>query len=341
MFERHARRRWRLIVSSVLLLLGLSFLFWLVLQNRTALLSWVPPDYQNFQEFAADFYHGQYNTFYPLPTLIWVFLPLYLLPAWFAFIWIGVPFIFCLYLFGKKGVVLWLFFPLLIHAYQGQFDGWFLLPLAWLLYDHSRLAGPSAAVLTLKPQLAVFVVPFMLYRWTFRTKNWRSLFGFVIVLFLLLLPAFWLEPQWPLLMLEQVGTRASQPLLLTRGASLWGWWWRGGWSRWLLPVAAGLILYLAWRAWRLEKTRARVAFLLSLLFTPVFFALSFTTVLAVLPNRREALLGLLVLSWIAVLIDQALGGWGGVYALLPMAALWFLVDEVDTGATLPGAPDPV
>jgi hypothetical protein len=308
----------------LLLAVALSLLALVALAPRLQV-RWDPNDYHNFLRYGNALRQGRTSGhIYPLPSLIWIFAPLSFTPDWFELIWVALPFVFCLVLFGPKGAVLWLSAPLLIHASQGQLDGWFLLPIFWLATDHALLAGPSAALLTLKPQLGIFIVPYMVYRWI-RAKNVRSLLISAAGFLILYVPSLFIDRDWPLDFVSRAQWRGTQPLLQSRGASLWAWWWRDGLTQFLLPLAIILTIYLFIKAYR--QAQAKAVFLTGLLATPVFFALSYTTAIAVLPKSLFAVLLFTVTSWVALIVDALMGGWGGAYALVPLVTLWLVANQ--------------
>jgi len=177
-----------LLVVAVGLLLG--ELVWLLLVGS----NFSPTDFEVMVRWGRAAQGGDYYSFYPLPTLLWIFLPLSLLPAWFIFVWTVLPFGFILVMFRKRGVILWLYVPTLVQAAWGHLDGLFLLPLYWLFQNHASLAAVSAALLTLKPQLALFPVSYMLCH-CLRVKNWQGLGCFAVTILILYVPAFLVDPR--------------------------------------------------------------------------------------------------------------------------------------------------
>jgi len=271
--------------------------------------------------------------YYPLPTTLWVFVPLSLLPNWFAIIWTIAPFLFALWLFRKPGVILWLYYPLLVQTGIGQLDGWLLLPLYWLIEDRPWLAGVGAVLVLFKPQLAFVTVAYALLSWVIR-RDWRNLRAFAITLAIIYLPAFIVNPLWLLTMLDRMHVRANESLLPTRGASLWAWIWRGGITLWFLPIvgllATVLVLYIFVR----RGKRMQAAQLLGLLVTPVLYAANFVTIIPILKTPRQILI-LTIISWVGVVMDTLAGGWGGAYAIIPITALFLLARENDATITPP------
>lgn len=321
---RHRMPSLRSIVSGAALMIASVILLYIVISEWHRIVTWTPGDYgYYFLSWGQDAQKGIYNYRYPLPALLWIFLPLSLLPTWFALVWTVLPFLIVLYMFGKKGIAVWLSYPFLLQATFGNLDGLLLLPTYWLIRDDSRRAGVSAALLSLKPQLAIFLVPFMIYRWL-RTHNWNSLLLFCSAMALLYLPAFLIDPSWPAKMIIEDQVRATEPIQTTRGATLWGWWWHGDWMVWALPLVVALIVVLVIGAFRSEWKQARTVHLLDLMSVPVLYTISLVGVIPTLENSTFHLLTFTAVSWVGVAIDTLAGGWGGAYVLIPLTSLVLL-----------------
>ena len=271
--------------------------------------------------------------YYPRPTTLWVFVPLSILPNWFALFWTIVPLFFTLWLFKKPGVILWLYYPMLVQAATGQIDGWLLVPLLWLIENLPWFAGIGAALVLFKPQLSFAIVLFALIFWLSK-KDVRNLSAFAATLCVLYLPAFITNPRWPLEMIDNMQVRANESILPTRGASLWAWAWHGGITLWLLPIAGITAIALVYYVFSVRGRRFQAVQLLGLLIMPVLYVSNFVTIIPLLKTPRQIVL-LTVVSWIAVAIDTFAGGWGGAYALIPLAALYLLARDTDQEATLP------
>lgn len=269
---------------------------------------------------------GHYNYRYPLATLIWVFVPLSALPDWFAIFWFAVPFASIIYIFRRKGLVLWLFWPVLLQANSGQLDGWLLMPLYWVCNERPLLSELSCALLTLKPQLAFLVVPFTLWQW-FARRKWKSLLTFATAFAVLYIPAFFLDPVWPLEMVPELVTRSGESILPSRGVSLW--WWRtdNPWATSALFLFIGLVAVLFVRAFRQIDLQRKAVYLLGLLVMPVLYAVSYITVIPTLANNRRHLLAITLVSWTALFLDIVFHGWGGAYVLIPVAVLWLIAQN--------------
>lgn len=315
----------------LLVLCGVAALvlaFEIILYAPLVLEVWKPYDYWQYTEMGRAVLHGQDpygpGRYSPLPTILWIFAPLSLLPNWFRFAWILIPFLSVLFLFRRDGIWLVLFTPLWLATSDAMIDGWLLIPLAWLLTNRPVLAGLGAVAMLLKPQVAILTVAFSVLRW-FIERDWRDLSTFAVSLGIFCIPAFILNPTWPWRMLEVLPMRADETLsilpLLT--SSVWAWWSLGGIGR-VICVGIGLAaLVLTWRLLGDSSKRAAACQLLNLLFVPVLYAANSMTVLPTLHGRHQVIV-LVIVSLGAFILDHALGGFGGGYAFIPLAALAFL-----------------
>ena len=319
-------------IVFVLIVLGILVLAAELLVVLPRVLEWHPWDYGNYVRMGRDVREGlnPYGSdrYYPLPTMLWIFVPLSLMPDWFKIIWILFPFIFVLILLRGEGVLCFLYPPFWFVITDAMFDGWLLIPLAWVFANRPIFAGIGAAILLFKPHVTLFAVAYLGLHWLI-TRDWNNLKAFTLTLGMLWLPAFVVNPRWVFQMLEVLSQRADQisllPLLTT---SLWSWWWPGGIAALvciaLLFISAGLF----WRAARHAPNRAALFQLVGLLINPVFLASNLITVLPMLHGRRQ-IIALVAVAWAAMMLDKALNGFGGGYALIPLVAMYFLSDEAE------------
>ena len=94
--------------------------------------------------------------------------------------------------------VLLLIFPPVIWSIHGQLDYLLGLGLAGFLgwaQSRPRLAGASLSLLSVKPHLAVLLVPLLLM-WAVRQRKGQALLGFVTAMGGLVLAAFLVQPGW-------------------------------------------------------------------------------------------------------------------------------------------------
>lgn len=281
----------------------------------------------NSQRLSLDQCSPQTSNYYPMPSTLWVFIPLSLMPRWFVLVFMFLPLIFPLLLFKKDGAITWLYYPMLVQSGFGQIDGWLLVPFYWLIQDIRWLAGIGAVLVLFKPQLAIFTVGYMIIHWLVQ-RNWHNLSTFAITLAIVYIPSFFVCPTWPLAMLHVVGGRTTESNMATRGATLWAWAWHGGVTLWILPiVAVGTAILLAY-VFVARRKRAEVAQILGLLTIPVLYASSFVMLLPIFKTRRHLTI-LTLISWVGVVIDTIAGGWGGAYVIIPITGLILLALDRD------------
>lgn len=291
---------------------------------------WHPWDYGNYLRMGRDVRAGDnpYGTdrYYPLPTMLWIFVPLSLMPDWFKIVWIFFAFVFVLMLLRGDGVLAFLYPPFWFIVTDAMFDAWLLFPLAWVFANRPILAGLGAAFLLFKPHVTFLAVAYIVGHWL-ATRDWNNLKVFALTMGALWLPSFIVNPRWVWQMWEVLSLRANQvallPLLTT---SLWSWWWLGGFATIIFGalVLIGAMLFV--RALRHASQRAAAFQTLGLLVNPVILASNLILILPMLRGRRQ-ILSVVMLGWFALILDKVLNGFGGGYVLIPLAALYFLARE--------------
>jgi hypothetical protein len=193
-------------------------------------------------------------------------------------------------------------------------DGWLLLPIYALLQDSSRWAPLAAALTIIKPQTAYLLVAYRLIQWL-RARAFKKIFIASLAGLVLVIPPFLFHPNW---VPEWLASVRAHPPDACQNATIWGFWSCFG-GIWL----AASILYGVLAIFLCYKTRDRAAglFLLGFLITPILYAYDFILITPTLKTWRECLVMVMV-SWISVAIDIAVGGWGGAYSLIPLTALF-------------------
>ncbi len=323
-FNLPARRSWTL----ALLLFLLIILAWEALWLAPLTLSrWHAFDYENYRQAGRLLLSGQnpYGThrYYPLPAILWIFVPLALLPDAFRLIWVLGAFLAILVAQRRDGWLFFFFSPLWIVVRDGMLEGWLLLPLAVFLNNSPGWAGVNAAILLLKPQLALLPIGYALISWL-RQRDWRNLLAFGGSFLLLFVPTFVLMPTWPIHMLATLADRAGQNTQYPgMSASLWAW--RiFGWPGWVgIVLLLGIAVFFFSQAWRRPERRTSALLALGLLLNPYLFGSSMLMLIPLFKGRGETL-GLVGLSLVALLLDGGIGHFGGGFAFLPLFALWCL-----------------
>ncbi|MCX7839621.1 MAG: hypothetical protein N2559_09240 [Anaerolineae bacterium] len=294
------------------------------------LAEWHPWDYGNYLRMGHDVRAGNnpygLDRYYPLPTMLWIFVPLSLLPEWFKVVWIFFAFVFVLILLRGDGVLAFLYPPFWFIITDAMFDAWLLLPLAWVFANRPMLAGLGAAFLLFKPHVTFLAVAYIIWHWLV-TRDWNNLKVFALTMSALWLPSFIVNPRWVWQMWEVLSLRTNQvsllPLLTT---SLWSWWCLGGIATIIFVALALLSAILFVRALRHAPQRAAAFQSLGLLINPVILASNLILILPMLRGRQQ-ILAIVILGWLALILDKALNNFGGGYALIPLAALYFLTRE--------------
>lgn len=260
---------------------------------------------------------------YPLPTTLFVFVPLSYLPPWFKIVWTIGPYLLLLMLFGRMGILWVLYYPMLIQSATGQMDAWLWVPLIWLLDNRRRWAGIGAVLLLLKPQLAWLPVLIALILWL-KHRDRENLLVFGTLFLVLWLPSFVIRPLWLLEVVHPLLLRANESIIPTRGASIWGWVsWYGGWLLWFVPFVLGLAAYLAYRTARTKPLHT--AQCVNLLLTPVLYASNMVMLIPLVKGTRNIVL-LVLASWLGVMLDGLFNVFGGAYVVLPLTTLWLLTN---------------
>lgn len=315
------RLLWVLLFLGVLALV--IELFWLM---PVVLTRWYPYDYHLYVGMGEQILQGEnpYGLahYWPLPTILWVFVPLSFMPDAFVLFWIFLPIISLLVIHKKDGLLLLLFTPLWTVIRDAMIDGIMLLPTYWLLQDVSFWAGVAGVGLLAKPQLALFAVGGRFIEWL-RFRKWPQVKVFLVALFLFVIPSFLIRPDWPISWLKVLPMRAAETtaILPLATGSVWSWWALGIWGKivavFLIVIAIGLFL----RAWR-AGNRTVALLMVGLFFTPFLFASNLFIAAAALKGRRQIEL-VTALSLFAYLVHRTANPFAGFFALIPLLILWF------------------
>lgn len=319
--------RRQIVLVSLLGCFGIILLLEIIFVLPRTLEAWHPFDYWQYTEMGLALRQGRdpfgSGHYYPLTAILWIFVPLSLLPDWFRFVWVLGPCVASLILFRRQGVWLFLFVPLWFVVSDGMLDGWLLVPLAWLLANRPIWAGLGGAIVLFKPQLAILTVGYSVFRWMIE-RDWKNLGVFLGAMLVFYLPAFLIYPNWVGEMIAVLPDRAAQTttVLPVIGGSLWSWGWLGIVGQFTLVLLLVATLVFSVRGFRKPMNRAGVVHLLGLLLTPVLFG-SNQIMAAPTVRHRNEILCLVLVSLGALFVDRVLGVFGGGYAIIPLAALYF------------------
>ena len=271
--------RGNLLLWTLLVIGAFALLVEIISILPLTLRGWYPYDYERYVQMGSALLANPHSyganpmdTVYPLPTQLWVFVPLALLPDWFRLVWVLVPFFSLVLVLRARSIFFFLYVPLWFVVSDGMIDGWLILPLWWLIEDRPVLAGLGAVLLLVKPQVAALAVVYMVARWLLH-RNPKNLLAFALALFVFCVPAFVLDPQWILEMVRAFPVRADQSVsqIALLGSSIWSWWWLGGIGKLVFAALLILILGLFYRAVRdhLNRTSSIQSFELVPTFRPV------------------------------------------------------------------------
>ncbi len=159
------------------------------------------------------------ESLYP-PAMLLLFTPLGLLPFNIAFgLWSGlnvILYIFSVRFFTKENLLAWFFYtPALFILLTGQIDIIFLWVSTFLISKQTWKKVLAAVILTLKPQIAFIVLPWLLIRWI-KQQPKTILFWLVGCIFLHGLPLI-IDPGIYTKWLEATQAYSSDRILLSPG----------------------------------------------------------------------------------------------------------------------------
>lgn len=156
-----------------------------------------------FQAFRRDTLSGDYGfkTWHPYP-IYWLIYPFAVLPAKIGFLlWnltSAVCFIAAIKMWNGRYLNFALSLPLFWMFYAGQIDGFIALGLALAVLGKPHLAGLGLVLLTIKPQVGLLPILFVLYH----RRDWRLLVVPIVIFVLSLIHWGWWVPEWIASILE-------------------------------------------------------------------------------------------------------------------------------------------
>ncbi len=248
------------------------------------------------------------DVYYPVPLYV-LFVPLATLPRPFAQIaWTAIEALILVVILRRQALSALLFMPVFLAFLMGQIT---ILMMGLIALLRSRKHGGVAlAFLLLKPQLVLFLAPWMIWEWWRRDR--RQILWLVLSFGLLFVVAFALQPDWLYRWLSVSGHRMRAPI----SPSLWGllsflpgpaWLAAGG-------LATAAIVIWAWRRNDFDLIAAA-----GLLVTPVIISYDLS-LLTLLFKDTRAWVALAFVSWLAFVISA----WQlneGVYVILTLSIL--------------------
>lgn len=242
-------------LAAILLVwcLYLAYVIFIIRENRG------PVDYETFMDIGGRLLRGQevygVNSYYPLP-MVMVFAAFAALPRALSMaLWLLLPVTAAFTISGGSLSIL-LFAPVFGHFVGGQSALFALLGL-WgyrkFIRPQQAAGGALLALTLLKPQLGLFPILWAAWQWlqALRTEKRipRQAWAFAAAAAALYLPAFILQPDWPLRWLSNprpvfyravAGLFPRVLMLLTSPH---------GWIYWLaLLLLGGGLFTLVWRA---------------------------------------------------------------------------------------------
>lgn len=314
--------KWSSVAIIALSILGGLFATWLMPQ----LIDWLPYDYLVYVQGAQFVRLGQnphalLPYWYPLPVVLFTTMPWSYLPSQFGWAFAVIPLGLLHLRYGKRTLLWWLFFPLLINVAYAQMEGWLILPLFWILLNEPIKAGLGLILLMFKPAYAIFLLPYQLWLW-WRTRQFNQLRWLFVFTAVAVVAAFLVEPLWPIQWFNGVIHRHENTALQSRNMTVWAFVAHGpaGWFALLLVL--WVLAYLCRQLWRQEGHRGPVLLALSLFFFPGGLnPVSSMMIMPLVSSGRDIAI-LVFSSWVAVILDTVIGGFGGVYLLIVLVALW-------------------
>ena len=313
--------RWRTLAIVLLSVAGgIGAIF--VLQQ---IMSELPFDYDIYMQGArmiragADPY-AVLPFWYPFPIVLFTIVPWSFLPDPFVWAFATIPLGLLHLRYGRRTVLLWVFFPLLINVAHAQAEGWLVLPLIWLLEDAPFKASFGIIALMFKPAYALLLAPYRIIGWV-RGRRWRELAclgGLTVITFG---GAFLVNPGWPLQWWSAILRRSDNTELFERNMTIWAFTNRGG--LWWVPLAlllAALVL-LAIPLIRSKEGRAAILLGSSLFIFPN--GLNPVSSMMVMPLAKSTpeILTLVGVSWVVAGLEVVIGGFGGLYLVIVLVAL--------------------
>ena len=227
------------------------------------------------------------EVFYPLP-FYFLFVPLVALPLPVVHVaWTALQAAVLVAILRRRVVFVTLSMPVLLTFILGQVD--IVMTGLFVLLRSGIGSGIALAFLALKPQLVLLLAPWMLWHWWHHDR--RQILWFAIVLGVLVLGAFIVQPDWLVRFFARSGDRTRAGI----SSSVWGLLAFLPASLWL-PIAGLVAVVLVIWAWRRNKFDWVAT--TGLFVSPFIFSYNFTPLFAIV-RKPFFLIVLTIVSWIA------------------------------------------
>lgn len=231
------------------------------------------------------------DVYYPLP-LYFIFIPLATLPSQIAHItWTVIQVVILAAVLRRRVFSILFFMPVLLTFVMGQIV--IVMLGLFALLRSKRYGGVTLAVLVLKPQLVLFVAPWLLWSW-WRTDR-RQIVSFVLTITLMAICAFALQPSWLARWLEVSGQRNRAAI----APSLWGLFSFLPGPLWIVVGICLTVVLLIW-AWRSNDFDILAA--AGFLANPLIISYDLTILTSTIKNS-SVWVGLTVISWVAFAVS--------------------------------------
>ena len=254
------------------------------------------------------------GVYYPLP-FFFIFLPLAALPLWLAhLVWTAIELLVLVAILRWRAPAVLMFAPVFLALLMGQI----IIPMLGLfaLLRSGKAGGIALALMALKPQLVVFLAPWLLWRW-WKSER-RQIVWLIVTLAAMALAAFIVQPDWMAQWLSVSGERIRAPI----SPSVWGLLSFLPTPLWIASaslVTAGLFIW-AWRRNNLD-----VLATMSLLINPILISYDLT-LLTVMIRETRVWMALTVLSWVAFSVSA----WQlneSSYVIVTVLVIWRLLQQ--------------
>lgn len=255
------------------------------------------------------------GVYYPLPTFF-LFIPFVAVPLpWARGIWTVIEFLIFVTVLRQRALFVVLFMPVFLAFLMGQT----VIPLlgVFVLLRSGLYGGLAMALLMLKPQLVIFVMPWLLWRWWQTDRQQIAWFGLTVMGMAIV--AFAVQPDWISRWLAVSGERVRAPI----SPSVWG-------VLSFLPaplwiVSAGLVTVGAF-IWAWHKSNLDLLVAVGMLVNPILISYDLTF-LTVMIRSWYFGLAMTLLSWFCF----AMSAWQlneRAFVLVTLAVIFRLLKQV-------------